>query len=413
MERESESSVKRARLESERAETGKAQEAQAEHVLVLQEASSYLSLGRPTYQQPTQIDAFSIDENLEPVYDGGASQLRYYRNPPPHADLTKGFDTYIHKPEDFDPHIDPILGCLRHRHLQTPKSDHPDPNGADATGSGERRGSTADRQRLDFGANFVCFRGLMTKMMLTPYSNKEPWSLAVCLHNGAIYMDELVTDHEWKRRESQQSDRQQQMCYWGYKFEDYCTTATREEAAQPPKPTDFSAAVNDCLQYCILFRTRLNNNALLMAAEVDCIMPNTRDREYVELKTSKTIYSNRDTYSFERFKLLKFWAQSFLAGIPHIVVGFRDDNGIVQTVQKFKTLELPRFVREKGLWDPNVCLAFANQLLDFMRQHVTQDQSQATYVVSYDPVMQRVTLRADTRPTRHRFLPGWYLELQP
>ncbi len=41
-----------------------------------------------------------------------------------------------------------------------------------------------------------------------------------------------------------------------------------------------------------------------------------------------------------RYKLLKWWAQSFLVGVPKIVCGFRDDDGIVKNLQNFKTVNL-------------------------------------------------------------------------
>ena len=59
---------------------------------------------------------------------------------------------------------------------------------------------------------------------------------------------------------------------------------------------------------------------LLMSAEIDCA---DEEKKYVELKTSKQIASQRDSASFEKFKLLKFWLQSFLAGVPRVLVGFR------------------------------------------------------------------------------------------
>ena len=46
-----------------------------------------------------------------------------------------------------------------------------------------------------------------------------------------------------------------------------------------------------------------------------------------------------------RFKLIKWWAQSFLIGIPEIVCGFRDDNSIVHRLESFKTLDIPKIVR--------------------------------------------------------------------
>jgi hypothetical protein len=47
-----------------------------------------------------------------------------------------------------------------------------------------------------------------------------------------------------------------------------------------------------------------------------------------ELKTNKLLNTEKDIVSFERYKLIKFWAQAFIAGIPRVVVGYRDDDGI-------------------------------------------------------------------------------------
>ena len=47
----------------------------------------------------------------------------------------------------------------------------------------------------------------------------------------------------------------------------------------------------------------------------------------------------------DRFKLLKWWAQSFLLGISKIVCGFRDDAGVVRQIREFQTLELPKQCR--------------------------------------------------------------------
>lgn len=39
---------------------------------------------------------------------------------------------------------------------------------------------------------------------------------------------------------------------------------------------------------------------------------------------------------------MKWWAQSFLVGVPKIVCGFRDDDGMVKSLQTFKTADIPR-----------------------------------------------------------------------
>jgi hypothetical protein len=78
-------------------------------------------------------------------------------------------------------------------------------------------------------------------------------------------------------------------------------------------------------------------------------IPPIGSRQYVELKTS-ALLTERRQHSFERYKLLKFWAQSFLLNVPTIVVGFRTDDGQVKKLQAFKTLEIPKLVRGKHLW---------------------------------------------------------------
>jgi len=43
--------------------------------------------------------------------------------------------------------------------------------------------------------------------------------------------------------------------------------------------------------------------------------------------------------------LIKWWAQSYLVGIPKIVCGYRDDNGIVHRLETFNTLGIPNMVQ--------------------------------------------------------------------
>ena len=74
-----------------------------------------------------------------------------------------------------------------------------------------------------------------------------------------------------------------------------------------------------------------------MAAEIDCV---DDSGAYVELKTNKLLASKRLVGTFERFKLFKFWVQSYLVGTPKVIVGFRDEDAL-RKVQAFDTLELP------------------------------------------------------------------------
>lgn len=85
---------------------------------------------------------------------------------------------------------------------------------------------------------------------------------------------------------------------------------------------------------------------------------------WVELKTSAEIRNERDLIKYER-KLLKFWAQSFLLGVPKIVVGFRDEHGILHRMEEMETRDIPMKVKRhgRGIWDGNICINFTASFL--------------------------------------------------
>lgn len=68
---------------------------------------------------------------------------------------------------------------------------------------------------------------------------------------------------------------------------------------------------------------------------------------------------------YER-KLLKFWIQSFLLGVPKIIVGFRSKHGILQRLQELETRNIPNMVMKngKGTWDGNTCINFTASFLE-------------------------------------------------
>jgi RAT1-interacting protein len=86
---------------------------------------------------------------------------------------------------------------------------------------------------------------------------------------------------------------------------------------------------------------------------------------WVELKTSADIRNDRDVVTFER-KLMKFWIQSFLLGVPKIIVGFRTPDGILKRIEEINTASIPGTVKRtgRGTWDGNMCINFASSLLE-------------------------------------------------
>lgn len=60
------------------------------------------------------------------------------------------------------------------------------------------------------------------------------------------------------------------------------------------------------------------------------------------------MYSDARVLVVHRFKLLKWWVQSFLVGIPRVLCGFRDDNGLVGTLEEFSVREMPHRAKVSG-----------------------------------------------------------------
>lgn len=87
--------------------------------------------------------------------------------------------------------------------------------------------------------------------------------------------------------------------------------------------------------------------------------------KWVELKTSVEIRDERGMNNFER-KLMKFWIQSFLLGVPKIIVGFRSQGGILTKIEEIETISIPDTAAKRGVrsWDANICTNFANAFLD-------------------------------------------------
>lgn len=86
---------------------------------------------------------------------------------------------------------------------------------------------------------------------------------------------------------------------------------------------------------------------------------------WVELKTSAEIRSDRDMDNFEK-KLMKFWIQSFLLGVPKIIVGFRSRNGVLIKLEEIETANIPVTAQRRGRagWDGNTCINFASAFLE-------------------------------------------------
>uniref|UniRef100_A0A914BWB9 Decapping nuclease n=1 Tax=Acrobeloides nanus TaxID=290746 RepID=A0A914BWB9_9BILA len=123
-----------------------------------------------------------------------------------------------------------------------------------------------------------------------------------------------------------------------------------------------SEPVSTWNEFTVVFRSTIGPKGselnVLYGAEVDCI---NRKGEYVELKTQfKALGIGR----FYDSKTMKWWIQSYLAGIRKIFVGIRTDRGIVNSIEEVVVNEL----RDKAQkWQASICMKFLHTFLHRVR----------------------------------------------
>lgn len=107
-------------------------------------------------RRPKEITCFSYDNQHRYRWDD--SSLRYYYPPTMPADLNRGFDTFRPLDDRLDDHLDGLVDTLALYEKQ--------------------KGTRAE-------ADFITWRGMMTKIMAAPFSPLESWEMnATCFQVG-------------------------------------------------------------------------------------------------------------------------------------------------------------------------------------------------------------------------------------
>ncbi|KAF0713136.1 Aste57867_4500 [Aphanomyces stellatus] len=219
--------------------------------------------------------------------------------------------------------------------------------------------------------NVVTYRNNLNKIMgvNTPYNTNSPYSFHVQRAHGCIYLNvhQLPPTYATNQYQSHAA-------YAGRRYE---TISTAESSGDG--------------EYCGVFSVSLGQKKILVGAELDGL---DEDGTYVELKTYRLLQTPKDRMSFERYKLLAFWIQSYVVGVPQIRVGFRDDDFRLTKEQTLSTTQLPRF--GAAYWDSNVCLNFADMFLNWLLEQDIPEES--VHVVDYNPRFKELSLRQTQDP---------------
>lgn len=340
----------------------------------------------PLYKQPVEVGCFSLDSQRRFFND--SRQLRYYSKPEsnPNFDLRDGYkDRYVKRDEHVKEKLDHILKWIV---------------------SNKAKVISKDPSKHSLDTDFVTWRGHLTKLLTTPYETREGWLLAACRFRGTIYISEVETEAARRDRENR-TERHQEMMYWGYKFEQYMCA---DDIHSSPDP---GGVVNTNEAFCTVVKTRLADHKLLFSGEVDCRLKDATAAEppgcYVELKTSAEICTPKQRSNLHRFKLLKWWAQSFLPGVPQVVAGFRDQDGVVVNIETFHISKISQLIKgEHNCWKPTVCMNFCSSFLTFVKQVILEDNPSVVYLFSWEPY-QNVTFTVH-RDSQYCFLPEWFVK---
>ncbi|PWY83045.1 RAI1-domain-containing protein [Aspergillus heteromorphus CBS 117.55] len=308
-------------------------------------------------RRPKEIACFSYDE--EHKFHLGDASLKYYYPPPLPADLNTGFESFQKLDDAADEHLDALLETIAALEKDT--------------------GTNCE-------ADIITWRGMMTKILAAPFDHMNGFEMNATCFQGTIFIEE---NNSFKNEQKQIQKNQRMppgmasqdlMAYWGYKFETLSVlnqswdSTSREEIEHRE-----GLVVNNNAQYCSVVRTAIGRTRLVIGGEVEAVWDCKPDRKedpihWVELKTSAEIRNDRDMVKYER-KLLKFWAQSFLLGVPKIIVGFRDQQGIVRHLEELETAAIPGKVKKvgRGTWDGNICINFAAEFLEWLKSTIQEE----------------------------------------
>ncbi|GFT62594.1 decapping and exoribonuclease protein [Trichonephila clavipes] len=353
-----------------------------------------LSVKIPLFGKPKEIGHFSIDSERRIHFN--RSQMKYLVFPLKmrnvHLDLKVNFDDDIFHEYVILSKLYRTLQWLQY-HQQLLKT--------------ELSKASTKTSNVDF----VTVRGSLVLIMCTPYligNFCNQWEICATKYNGIIYFSAINTDRDVPENKIQLICRGV-ISHGVINLNNMLLQITL---------MDFQICHQKHINlknFVLFLKNVLNDHKLLYEAEIDAVIPHRQPTPgygetscYTELKTSKNCITEDQKYCFNRYKSIKWWAQSCLAGIPEIICGKRSNDGIVRSIDVFQVSDLPQ--EAKDFWSADVCLNFCDKFLNFLKKVVIEDDYKIVYKFSYRSGNMIYCSKLINPELRYTIIPEWYTE---
>lgn len=263
-----------------------------------------------------------------------------------------------------------------------------------------------DSSKLDI--DFVSGRGIFTKILSVPYEKREGMKVLATLHKGTIYMHK---SDELNRPIS--AGEASTTAFWGHKFKHFVSYSKPNSKPDPQQHLNMSE------EFCAIFKSKFGPFTMVYGAQMDAVLDNgeavdqdtdtniLNERKFVEFKTNRTIEHGGHERTLKAHKMMKWWSQGYVVNVQDVIVGFREENGLVTTLKSYKNSNLPKI--GAGFWDKNVCLKFLQDFLVFVKKSIVNED--VVYTFEYEPLKGgNVSVTIDNSVSVDKILPKFYLD---
>ena len=198
--------------------------------------------------------------------------------------------------------------------------------------------------------DFIAPRNILVHLGTALYNGKNSFSIDFV----AIGDDKLIFA-SFSEEESLSEPETDIPQYLGARFEVVCTGQKR---------VDLNS------KFCSFIEHTIGGYHVLLLAEIDCkdgASSRKPPMNYVELKCRFEAYN----YKHYMYRYMRYWLQSFLAGVPRIIEGVRDKEGKLLRLEELETSKIPsvckRYYRNSSTKGWNDA-----KILDFLAMTLTK-----------------------------------------